>query len=253
MKAKVETNKVSENAANNLPAVDVIDNTTTKTVKGFGAKETANDVEVTLKKHEVFANLKEFFTPNNIGAFDSLEIEKSMQPLVDVGVISEAVMFAAIEKSRKEFESKNKESIAACENIHFDVFLERLKANEKLYKEVLEVCKLSEISESIVFDAEGNIVIYRGAQNSDKYIQGNVTATAANGSIFSDPVYKELRVEHTVSNYIAAIRYYSTYLEALKKVSNKAKDSEKVLSNAIAAVKLALQNGFSLEAITSSL
>ena len=139
MKAKVETNKVSENAANNLPAVDVIDNTTTKTVKGFGAKETANDVEVTLKKHEVFANLKEFFTPNNIGAFDSLEIEKSMQPLVDVGVISEAVMFAAIEKSRKEFESKNKETIAACENIPFDVFLERLKANEKLYKEVLEV------------------------------------------------------------------------------------------------------------------
>lgn len=252
MKAKVINNQVSENVANNLQPVDVIDNTTTKTVKGLGAKDDAN-TEVSLKKHEVFARLKEFFTPNNIGVFDSSEIENQMRPLVTAGVISEAVMFAAIEKSRKEFEAKNKETIAVCENITFSDFLERLKANEKLYKEVLEVCKLSEISESIVFDAEGNIVIYRGAQSSDKYIQGSVTATAANGSVFSEPVYKELRTEHTVSNYIAAIRYYSTYLDALKKVSNRAKDSEKVLSNAIAAVKLALQNGFSLETITSSL
>lgn len=252
MKAKVINNQVSENVANNLPAVDVIDNTTTKTVKGLGAKETANDVEVSLSKNEVFAKLKEFFTPEGLN-FDPSEIENHMRPLVTGGVISESVMFAAIEKSRKEFEAKNKEAIAACENISFDVFLERLKANEKLYKEVLEVCKLSEISESVVFDAEGNIVIYRGAQSSDKYIQGNVTATSANGSVFSEPVYKELRVEHTVSNYIAAIRYYSTYLDALKKVTNKAKDSEKVLNNAIAAVKMALQNGFSLEAITSSL
>ena len=252
MKAEVKTNKVSENVANNLAAVEIVDNTTTKSVKISGEKETANGVEVSLSKNEVFAKLKDFFTPVGL-AFDSSEIESQMRPLVTGGVISEAVMFAAIEKSRKEFEAKNKETIAACENITFSDFLERLKANEKLYKEVLEVCKLSEISESIVFDAEENIVIYRGAQNSDKYIQGNITATAANGSIFSESIYKELRVEHTVSNYIAAIRYYSTYLEALKKVTNKAKDSEKVLSNAIAAVKLALQNGFSLEAITSSL
>ncbi len=248
MKAEVKTNKVSEN----LAAVEIVDNTTTKSVKISGEKETANGVEVSLSKNEVFTKLKEFFTPVGL-SFDSSEIENQMRSLVTGGVISEAVMFAAIEKARKEFQEKNKEIIAACQNISFDVFLERLKANEKLYKEVLEVCKLSEISESIVFDAKGNIVIYRGAQSSDKYIQGNVTATAANGSVFSEPVYKELRTEHTVSNYITAIRYYSTYLDALKKVTNKAKDSEKVLSNAIAAVKLALQNGFSLETITSSL
>lgn len=82
MKANAKTNKVSEKAVNNLAAVDVIDDTTTKSVKPSGEKDTANSVDVSLSKNEIFAKLKDFFAPADL-IFDSSEIENQMQPLVE--------------------------------------------------------------------------------------------------------------------------------------------------------------------------
>lgn len=257
MKATVKTNKVSEMVVNNLTAVEIVDNTTTKGVKPSGEKETANDMEVSLSKNEIFAKLKDFFAPANL-IFVPSEIENQMQPLVTTGVISQAVLTAAIEKARKEFQERNKETIAACENITFLDFLEKLKANENLYKEVLSACKLSEIDETKVFDESGNVVIYRGAQSLDKdgnprYVEDVCKIVDKLGKDHTATVYKELRAEHTVTNYIQAIRYYNTYSDVLTKLVKESKNCEDVLLNAANAIKKALAAGFKLEDITALL
>ena len=266
MKANVKTNKVSEKA--NVVAVlsdgtqvrengrcndltpfegisyEAFDGSTTKSVKPSGEKETANDLEKSLSKNEIFAKLKDFFTPVDL-IFGPSEIENQMQPLVTAGVISQAVLITAIEKARKEFQEKNKETITAAENISFSDFLERLKANEKLYNEILNACKLSEIDESKVFDESGNIVIYRGAQSLDKdgkdrYISEICKVTDKLGKEHTATVYKELRTDHNVTNYIQAIRYYSTYSDTRAKLAKEAKECERVLDVAAKAIRKAL-------------
>ena len=257
MKATVKTNKVSRNVVENLQLVDVVDNTTTKSVKGLGNKETANGVDVSISKNETFARLKEFFTPEGL-SFDPSEIENQMRPLVTAGVISQAVLITAIEKARKEFQDKNKETIAACENITFSDFLERLKANEKLYTEVLNACKLSEIDESKVFDANGNVVIYRGAQSTDKdgnarYAEEVCKVTDKLGKDHTATVYKEFRTQRTVTNYIQAIRYYNTYSDVMTKLVKESKACTAVIDMAASAIRKAMEAGFSLGDITASI
>ena len=257
MEANVKTNKVRGNVVNNLAAVEIVDNTTTRSVKPSGEKETANGVDVSISKNETFARLKEFFTPEGL-IFDPSEIENQMQPLVTAGVISQAVLITAIEKARKEFQEKNKETISACENITFDDFLAKLKANEKLYTEVLNACKLSEIDESKVFDESGNVVIFRGAQNVDKdgnarYVEDVCKTVDKLGKVHTATVYKELRLEHTVTNYIQAIRYYNNYSDVLAKLVKESKGCESVLTNAANAIQKALSTGFKLEDITALL
>ena len=279
MKANVKTNKVSEKAkvvavlsdgtqvrengrCNDLTpfegiSYEALDGSTTKSVKPSGEKETANDLEKSLSKNEIFAKLKDFFTPVDL-IFDPSEIENQMQPLVTAGVISQAVLITAIEKARKEFQEKNKETITAAENISFSDFLERLKANEKLYNEILNACKLSEIDESKVFDESGNIVIYRGAQSLDKdgkdrYISEICKVTDKLGKEHTATVYKELRTDHNVTNYIQAIRYYSTYSDTRAKLAKEAKECERVLDVAAKAIRKALETGFTLKDITDLL
>jgi hypothetical protein len=257
MEANVKTNKVRGNVVNNLAAVEIVDNTTTRSVKPSGEKETANGVDVSISKNETFARLKEFFTPEGL-IFDPSEIENQMQPLVTAGVISQAVLITAIEKARKEFQEKNKETISACENITFDDFLAKLKANEKLYTEVLNVCKLSEINESMVFDSEGNVVIYRGAQSTDKdgnarYIEDLCKVTDKLGKEHTEKIYKEIRTAKTVTNYIQAIRYYNTYTDICAKLVKKSKECTAPLELAVNAIRKAMEAGFSLEDITNEI
>lgn len=257
MKATVINNNESANVVNNLPSVEIEDDTTTKSAKPGGPKETANDLQKPLSKNEVFAKLNAFFTPEGC-VFDDSEIVNGMRPLVESGILPAAAMNAAIEKAKKDFEAKNKETLRAAENITFDEFLNKLQANKQLYNEVCDVCKVSEITQSMVFDNEGRIIVYRGGQGQDKdgnnrYTEGVVTRTSVNGKEFSEKIYYELRNENNVSSYVAAIRYYSFYLDALKKASNACKDSEKVLTYAIESVKKALSEGFSIEDITAAL
>lgn len=258
MKANVKTNKVSEKAVNNLQAIEVIDDTTTKSVKPSGEKETANDLEQTFSKNEVFAKLKVFFEPKDIEPFNESAISEQMGPLLTAGLITQAVVDAAIAKAKAEYKLNNTAAIAAAENISFSDFLERLKANEKLYNEVLNACKLSEIDESKVFDEGGNIVVYRGAQSLDKdgkvrYASEICKVTDKLGKEHTAPVYKELRTEHNVTNYIQAIRYYSTYSDTRAKLAKEAKECESVLNAAAKAIRKALEAGFTLKDITDLL
>ena len=258
MNANVKTNKVSEIVVSNLAAVEIVDNTTTRSVKHSGEKETANGAEVSLSKNEIFTKLKDFFAPAGIEPFDETTIAEQMEPLLTAGVITQSVVDAAIAKAKTEYNRKNAEAIAAAENVTFSEFLEMLKANEQLYKEVLNACKLSEIDEIKVFDDNGNIVIYRGAQCTDKdgnarYAEELFKVVDKLGKEHTATVYKELRAEHTVTNYIQAIRYYNTYNDLRAKLVKASKDCEAVLSNAANAVKKALAAGFSLEDITELL
>ena len=259
MKANVKTNnKVSEKAVNNLLAVEIVDNTTTKSVKPSGEKETANDLEKSLSKNEIFAKLKVFFEPKDIEPFDGSTITEQMTPLLTAGVITQSVIDAAIEKAKTEYKLNNAAAIAAAENISFSDFLERLKANEKLYNEILNACKLSEIDESKVFDESGNIVVYRGAQSLDKdgkerYMSEICKVTDKLGKDHTATVYKELRTDHNVTNYIQAIRYYSTYSDTRAKLAKEAKGCESVLYAAARAINKALFAGFTLKDITDLL
>ena len=136
--------------------------------------------------------------------------------------------------------------------------MERLKANEKLYNEVLNACKLSEIDEGKVFDKDGFVVIYRGAQSLDKdgkdrYAFEICKVTDKLGKEHTATVYKELRTEHNVTNYIQAIRYYSTYSDTRAKLAKEAKECESVLYAAAKAIRKALETGFTLKDITDLL
>ena len=278
MKANVKTNKVSEKAVNNVQPVDVqrangrfndlevcdnmsievTDDTTTKSVKPSGEKETANDLEKSLSKNEVFAKLKVFFEPKDIEPFNESVITDQMDPLLTAGLITQSVVDAAIAKAKAEYKTNNSAVIAKAENISFSDFLERLKANEKLYNEVLNACKLSEIDESKVFDEGGNIVVYRGAQSLDKdgkerYMFEICKVTDKLGKDHTATVYKELRTDHNVTNYIQAIRYYSTYSDARAKLAKEAKGCESVLYAAARAINKALFAGFALKDITDLL
>ena len=278
MKANVKTNKVSEKAVNNVQPVDVqrangrfndlevcdnmnievTDNTTTKSVKPSGEKETANDLEKSLSKNEIFAKLKVFFEPKDIEPFNASVITDQMNPLLTAGLITQSVVDAAIAKAKTEYKTNNSAVIAKAENISFSDFLERLKANEKLYNEVLNACKLSEIDERKVFDESGNIVIYRGAQSLDKdgkdrYISEICKVTDKLDKEHTATVYKELRTDHNVTNYIQAIRYYSTYSDARAKLAKEAKECESVLYAAVRAINRALYAGFALKDITDIL
>lgn len=278
MKANVKTNKVSEKAVNNVQPVDVqrangrfndlevcdnmsievTDDTTTKSVKPSGEKETANDLEKSLSKNEIFSKLKVFFEPKDIEPFNASVITDQMNPLLTAGLITQSVVDAAIAKAKTEYKTNNSAVIAKAENISFSDFLERLKANEKLYNEVLNACKLSEIDERKVFDESGNIVIYRGAQSLDKdgkdrYISEICKVTDKLGKEHTATVYKELRTDHNVTNYIQAIRYYSTYSDARAKLAKEAKECESVLYAAVRAINRALYAGFALKDITDLL
>ena len=277
METKVRNNEMSGNVVSNLQPVDVRrangryndldvcenlntdvqDATTTRSKKATGEKETANGVGAALSKNAVFAKLKAFFTPDDL-IFDESEIESSMRPLVASGIISQSVMIAAIEKARKEFDAKNRETITACENITFNDFLTKLQANEQLYKDVLNACKLPEINESMVFGSEGNVVVYRGAQCTDKdgnarYIDDVCKIVDKLGKEHTATVYKELRTEQTVTNYIQAIRHYSTYADIRARLVKASKECTAPLELAVNAVRKAMEAGFSLEDITAAL
>lgn len=241
---------------NNLPPVEIEDKTTTTGDPKRGGNESAK-MEKTLSKNEIFAKLKNFFTPEGC-VFDDSKIVEGMQTMVDAGILPEAAMAVAIEKARKEFETANEETLRAAEHVPFGTFLSKLQENSNLYKLVCGACNVPEISEGMVFDNNGNVVIYRGGQSEDKegnkrYTEGTITRTAANGQEFSEKVFYEIRKDFCVSNYVAAIRYYSFYLDVLKKVTKACKESEELLKYAVEAVKSALNAGFALEDIMSNL
>ncbi|PTL34621.1 hypothetical protein C7120_08970 [Prevotella sp. oral taxon 376] len=101
-------------------------------------------------------------------------------------------------------------------------------------------------------------MIYRGAQSLDKDGKERCVSEICKvvdklGKVHTATVCKEFRTQHTVANYIQAIRYYNTYSDVMTKLVKESKGCEVVLSNAANAIQKALAAGFKLEDITALL
>lgn len=239
----------------NLAPVQVDDNTTTK--GKVSAKFNLNDqtdAEEKLSKidkNQLFSvELSDYFCPVK---FDSSTLEANLQPLVDSGILSADAMQKAIETAKKEFKEQHAEEIAQAENMNFSEVVAKLQENETLYKKVLTACNVTTLVESCYVDGNGNVMIYRANQCTDK--EGNdryQTATLKrleNGKEFSQPLFVELRDQNT-TNILLAIRYYASKQNAAKSLLSKVTDYKRILTYVFESVKKAKDNGFSLEQIT---
>lgn len=246
----------SENVSNNLPEVDVIDNTTTKgKVSGkFTAVDDAVATEAieNIPKNEVFAEVAEYFCPIK---FDSSLLESSLTPLVESGIMSEDVKTATINKAKAEFLAGHSEEIEAANKLSFVEVLAKLQENKTLYNKVLKVCKVAELKESN-YIVNGKVSIYRASQCLDKegnnrYTECTLTAKE-NGVSFSSPLFVEYR-DVSTSNIILAIRYYSSKQDSEKRLFNQISDYRRILTNVGEAIRKAKENGFSRAQVEAKL
>lgn len=239
----------------NLAPVQVDDNTTTK--GKVSAKFNLNDqtdAEEKLSKidkNQLFSvELSDYFCPVK---FDSSTLEANLQPLVDSGILSVDAKAKAIETAKKEFKEQHAEEIAQAENMSFAEVVAKLQENETLYKKVLTACNVTTLEESCYVDGNGNVMIFRANQCTDK--EGNnryQTATLKreeNGKEFIQPLFVELREQNT-TNILLAIRYYASKQNAAKSLLNKVTDYKRILTYVYESVKKARDNGFSLSQVT---
>lgn len=239
----------------NLVPVQVDDNTTTK--GKVSAKFNLNDqteAEANLEKvdkNQLFSvELSDYFCPVK---FDSTILEANLSPLVASGILSEDAKAKAIETAKREFMAAHESEINAAQNMRFAEVVAKLQENETLYKKVLTACNVTTLEESCYVDGNGNVMIFRANQCTDK--EGNnryQTATLKreeNGKEFIQPLYVELREQNT-TNILLAIRYYASKQNAAKSLLNKVTDYKRILTYVYESVKKAKDNGFSLEQVT---
>ena len=240
------------NNSNTLPSVDVLDATTTKgkTSAKFNLNDSTEAEAETEKidKNQLFLEISDFFCPVK---FDSSLLESNLQPLVKSGIMSEDAMNKAIARAKAEFLKAHEEEINAANKLSFAEVCEKLQSNQTLYKKVLQVCKVGELSESN-YIIDGKVAIYRSNQCLDS--EGNprykdVTLTASeNGINFSANLFVEYR-EITTNNILLSIRYFNAKLDAQKSILNKLSDYRRILSNVAENVQKAKDNKFSKEQV----
>lgn len=242
--------------ANNLPKVNCPDATTTKgkiSAKFNIVDETAQQIEAeTINKNRLFTEVSDYFCPVK---FDSSNLETSLQPLVDSGILSNDAKDAAITKAKNNFLKLHEAEINAAQRLSFAEVVAKLQANNELYKKVLTACKVSELNESNYIDANG-VKIYRANQckdneGNDRYSDAILTKKV-NGVTFKQPLFVETR-EITTNNIILAIRYFSTFQDANKRLFNQISDYRRILQNVFEAAKKAKDNGFSIEQINGEI
>ena len=237
--------------SNNLPEVEVIDETQTKgkVSENVSLTETAEkeSKEESLKKNEVFAEVQKYFCP----LFFDETAQREYLKNIPSSILSDYAKEKAIQQSKKEFFDLHKEELEQAEKLSFADVSEKLKSNPELYKKVLSVCGVSELRQER-YIKDGKVLIYRGAQFTDKdgtnrYIESEISRTE-NGHVFTEKFWKEER-EISTSNILLSIRFYSTYLDTLKRVSNKVSDYKRLLQNVSETAKRAKENGFTKEQI----
>lgn len=252
MSNQTKTKKVVNNS-NNLPEVEVLDATTTKgkvstkfnLVESAKAEETIEKVD----KNQLFSNeIADLFCPVK---FDDSDLQKSLQPLVDSGIMSEETKNVAIADAKKKFLEAHQEEIAASQNLTFAEVLAKLQENETIWKKVLVACKLNEITESNYIE-NGKVAIFRANQCQDK--DGNNRYTDCtlkaeeNGVEFVVNLFVEYR-DITTNNILLAIRYYSSKQEAQKKLFNQITDYRRILENVRLSVRKSKENKFSKDQV----
>ena len=251
-----DSNTVANVVNGNLPAVEVSDNTTTKgkISAKFDLSDQALAVEdlEKLDKNSVFAEVSDFLCPVK---FDDTALQTALKPLVAAGVMSEETKTAAIQKAKKEFLEDHSDEIEKANNFSFAEVVAKLQENETLYKKVLSVCKVSELVESN-YIADNRVMIYRASQctdNEGKERYKDVSLSREeNGQKFSVSLFVEYR-EVTTANIVLSIRYYQSYLDALKRLNNQISDYRRILENVISLAQKAKDNGFSKDQIFTAI
>ena len=252
-----------ENVPNNLPEVEVADNTTTKgKVSGkFTAVDDAIATEAieNIPKNEVFAEVSDYFCPVKfVPESDpvlSLLIPYIISDKNPSGTITEEAFATMRETRKKAYLLEHSKEIEESNKLSFTEVLAKLQENKTLYNKVLKVCKVSELKESN-YISNGKVSIYRASQCMDKegnnrYVECTLTAKE-NGVIFSSPLFVEYR-EVSTSNIILAIRYYSSKQDSEKRLFNQISDYRRILTNVADAIKKAKENGFSRAQVESKL
>lgn len=255
MSNKKEDVKVVNNS-NNLPEVDIIDNSTTKgKVSGkFTLVDDATAVDAIEKvdKNKLFAEVSDYFCPVK---FDDSQLQAALTPLVETGIMSEETKMVTIADAKKKFLEAHADEIDAANNLSFAEVLATLQANETLYKKVLNACKVSELKEDN-YIINGKVAIYRANQCTDKegnnrYVDCTLKATE-NGVSFTSGLFVEYR-DITTANILLAIRYYASKQDAQKRLFNQLSDYRRILTNVEASMIKAKENNFTKEQISAIL
>lgn len=250
---KEKKNGVNTPSVENLSPIGEDSNKTNGKVSGnFSIVDDSEvlDAIETPKKNEVFALVADYFCPVT---FDDSLLRTSLQPLVDAKIMSEEVFNATLSKAKKEFLDANKEVIEKSENLSFSEVIAKLKENPSLYAKVLNVCNITELTESNYIQ-EGKVTIYRANQCTDK--EGNnryfdvTLKSEVNGKTFEQNLFVEKR-EISTSNIILAIRYFSSKQDAQRRLLNQIQNYKRVLSDIHVLCEKAKENGFSKEQILS--
>lgn len=255
--SKKESMKVNANQISNLPEVDVLDATQTKgKVSGsFNLVESAKAEEAIEKvdKNQLFSvEIADYFCPVK---FDATQLETSLTPLVESGIMTEETKTVAIADAKKKYLEAHTDEIEAANNLSFAEVLEKLQENKTLYNKVLTACKVSELKESNYIEG-GKVAIFRGNQCTDK--DGNNRYTDCtlkaeeNGVSFTVNLFVEYR-DITTANILLAIRYYSSKQEAQKRLSNQLTDYHRILTNVETSIVKAKENNFTKEQISEIL
>lgn len=241
----------------NLPEVEIQDSTTTK--GKVSAKFNLNDqteLEASvdkIDKNKLFSvELADYFCPVR---FDSSTLEEALSPLVSSGIMSDEVKTATIEKAKREFLEAHADEIKDSQNLTFAEVLEKLQANETLYKKVLTACNVSELVEGDYIE-NGKVCIFRANQCKDK--DGNDRYTDStlsrieNGKTFTQALFVEYR-EITTNNILLAIRYHQSKQEAAKRLLNQISDYKRTLQKVYLVACDACRNGFSIEQVEAEI
>lgn len=235
------------NNSNNLPEVDIIDNSTTKgKVSGkFTLVDDATAVDAIEKvdKNKLFAEVSDYFCPIK---FDDSQLQAALTPLVETGIMSEETKQVTITDAKKKYLEAHADEIDAANNLTFAEVLAQLQANETLYKKVLNACKVSELKEDN-YIIDGKVAIYRANQCTDKDGNNRYTdvtlKTTENGIEFTSGLFVEYR-DITTANILLAIRYYASKQDAQKRLLNQLSDYRRILTNVADTVRKAKDNNF---------
>lgn len=235
------------NNSNNLPEVDIIDNSTTKgKVSGkftLVDDAIAADAIEKIDKNKLFAEVSDYFCPVK---FDDSQLQAALTPLVESDIMSEETKQVTIADAKKKFLEAHADEIDAANNLTFVEVLAQLQANETLYKKVLTACKVSELKEDN-YIISGKVAIYRANQCTDKEGNNRYTdvtlKTTENGVEFTSGLFVEYR-DITTANILLAIRYYASKQDAQKRLFNQLSDYRRILTNVADTVRKAKDNNF---------
>lgn len=237
--------------------IDIPDETTTKgkVNSTFTIVDETEQLTEKLDKNSVFTLVSDYFCAVK---FDDSILRQSLKPLVDSGIMSEDVFNATLSKAKTEFLNDHKDEIQKGENLSFSEVINKLKENKTLFQKVLNVCNLSGLSETDEqnYIKDGKVCIYRGAQYIDK--DGNkrykdVTLKQTyNGKVFEQSLFVEYR-DITTTNILLAIRYYSTFTDSAKRLTNSINDFRRILLDVYDSAKKSFQKGFNLEQIKAQI